>query len=217
MFGTDWNYLFDRVNNCLVTSRHKFKKKNYSVLEKTKCRDNLGTLILMLSCPLEHYLEADVSRNERKMVGFASWEIFGTGFEILIFLWFSCDVQVSKFWIFPRFPAIFRGTKKILKTRIFPQCLGILKDGLVQKFFAVFPAMNRAQNLDFLVVSRIFLLTQKILETWFSPRFLGISKDRLVQIFSELELPRSFLEILKCRTHLKNSEPANLSAVFFGF
>ena len=31
------------------------------------------------------YLEADLSRNERKMGGFASWEIFGTGFDILIF------------------------------------------------------------------------------------------------------------------------------------
>ncbi len=78
-------------------------------------------------------------RNQRKMGGFASWEIFGTGFKIRIFLQFSRDVQVSKFRIFPWFPAIFRGPKKILKTWIFPQCLGILKDGLVPKFFAVFP------------------------------------------------------------------------------
>jgi hypothetical protein len=33
----------------------------------------------------DHYLEADVRRNEGKMGGFASWEIFGTGFEIRIF------------------------------------------------------------------------------------------------------------------------------------
>jgi hypothetical protein len=52
-----------------------------------------------------------VRRTERKMGGFTSWEIFGTGFEILIFLQFSHDVQVSKFWIFLRFPAIFRGPK----------------------------------------------------------------------------------------------------------
>ncbi len=58
------------------------------------------------------YLEADVRRNERKMGGFTSWEIFGTGFKILIFLEFSRDVQVSKFWIFPQFPAIFRVPKK---------------------------------------------------------------------------------------------------------
>jgi hypothetical protein len=55
-----------------------------------------------------------------------------TGFEILDFSAVSRD---------------FLGTPKILKTRIFPQCLRILKDGLVQKFLAVFPAMNRAQNL----------------------------------------------------------------------
>ncbi len=48
-------------------------------------------------------------QNERKMGGFASWEICGTGFEILIFSRFSRNVQVSKFWTFPRFPAIFRG------------------------------------------------------------------------------------------------------------
>jgi hypothetical protein len=34
------------------------------------------------------------------MRGFASWEIFGTGFEILIFSRFSRNVQVSKFRIF---------------------------------------------------------------------------------------------------------------------
>jgi hypothetical protein len=146
----------------------------------------------------EDYLEADVRKNERKMGEFASWEIFGTGFKIWIFPRFSCDIQVLKFWIFPQFPAIFRGHKQNLTTQIFPQCLGILKDGLVQKFFAVFPAMNRAQNLDFPTVSRNFLGTQKNLETRFSPRFLGISKDGLVQKFLELELPRSFLGILKC-------------------
>jgi hypothetical protein len=37
-------------------------------------------------------LEADVRRNERKMGGFASWEIFGTGFKI---------------WIFQGFPAMY--------------------------------------------------------------------------------------------------------------
>jgi hypothetical protein len=57
------------------------------------------------------YLEADVRRNERKMGGFKSWEIFGTGFDIPVFFQFFCDVQVSKFWIFPQFPAIFRVPK----------------------------------------------------------------------------------------------------------
>ncbi len=65
------------------------------------------------------YLEADVRRNKRKMGGFASWEIFGTGFEIRIFLRFSRNVQVLKFWIFLRFPAIFRGPKKFSKNGFF--------------------------------------------------------------------------------------------------
>jgi hypothetical protein len=65
------------------------------------------------------YLEADVRRIKRKMGGFISWEIFGTGFKILIFLQFSCDVQVSKFWIFLRFSAIFRGLKKFSKHGFF--------------------------------------------------------------------------------------------------
>jgi hypothetical protein len=57
-------------------------------------------------------LEADVRRNKRKMGGFASWEIFGTCFEIRIFSQYSRNVQVLKFRIFPRFSAIFRGPKK---------------------------------------------------------------------------------------------------------
>jgi hypothetical protein len=35
-----------------------------------------------LASNIFHYLEADVRRNERKMGGFPSWEIFGTGFKI---------------------------------------------------------------------------------------------------------------------------------------
>jgi hypothetical protein len=42
-------------------------------------------------------LEADVRRNERKIGGFAIWEIFGTGFKIRIFLRFSRNIPVSKF------------------------------------------------------------------------------------------------------------------------
>jgi hypothetical protein len=86
---------------------------------------------------MPHIFGGNVRKNKRKMGGFASWEIFGTGFKIWIFLRFSCDVQVSKFQIFPRF-LIFRGPQKNLKTQIFLQCLGILKDGLVLKFFVVF-------------------------------------------------------------------------------
>jgi hypothetical protein len=55
----------------------------------------------------------------------------------------------SEIWIFPPFLAIFRGHTKILETWIFPRCLGILKDGLIQKFFAGFP-----QSTDFEI--RIF-------------------------------------------------------------
>jgi hypothetical protein len=72
------------------------------------------------------------------------------------------------------------------------------------KILCVFSRNDRAQNLDFPAVSHNFLGTQKILETRFSLWFLGISKDGLIQIFLELELPRSFLGILKCRTLPKN-------------
>jgi hypothetical protein len=65
------------------------------------------------------YLKADVRRNERKMVGFASWEFFGTGFKIWIFLRFSRDLQFSMFCFFWRFPAIFRGPKKFSKCGFF--------------------------------------------------------------------------------------------------
>ncbi len=51
-----------------------------------------------------NYLEANVRRNERKIGGFASWEIFGTGFEIPFFLRFFCDVQfeISDFFAVSR-------------------------------------------------------------------------------------------------------------------
>ncbi len=130
---------------------------------------NSKPLALNIFC----YLEADVRRNKRKIGGFARWEIFGTGFKIRIFLRFSRSVQVSKFRIFLRFPAIFRGSKKILKTQIFLQCLGILKDGLVRKFFAVFPAMNKAQNLDFPTVSCDFRGPKKFSKRGFPRVFLG--------------------------------------------
>jgi hypothetical protein len=68
------------------------------------------------------------------MGGFASWENFGTGFEIRIFLQFSCEVQVSKFWIFLRFPAIFGGPKKFSKRGFFRSVSGQAHP----KIFAVF-------------------------------------------------------------------------------
>ncbi len=100
-------------------------------------------------------LEADVRRNERKMGGFASWEIFRTGFEILIFLRFSRDVQVSKFWIFPRFPAFCRGPKKS-QNADFSAVSWDFEGRACPKILRGFPAMNRAQNLDFPAVSRDF-------------------------------------------------------------
>jgi hypothetical protein len=109
-----------------------------------------------------------------------------TGFEILDFS------AVSRH---------FQGTQKNLKTRIFLQWLGILKDWLVQKILVVFPAMNKAQNLDFPAVSHNFLGTRKILETWFSRVFLGFQRTGSSKIFWNSD--HSFLGILKCWTNPK--------------
>jgi hypothetical protein len=89
------------------------------------------------------------------MGGFASWEIFGTGFKIRIFLQYSHDVQVSKFWIFPRFPAIFRGPKKS-QNADFSAVSWDFEGWAPPKILRSFPAMNRAQNLDLPAVSRNF-------------------------------------------------------------
>ncbi len=94
-------------------------------------------------------------RNERKLGGFASWENFGTGFEIRIFLRFSRDVQVSKFWTFPRFPAIFRGPKNSQNTD-FTTVSRDFEGRARPKILRGFPAMNRAQYLDLPTVSRNF-------------------------------------------------------------
>ncbi len=101
------------------------------------------------------YLEADVRRKERKMGGFASWEIFGTGFEIWIFSRFSLDVQVSKFRIFMRFPAIFRGPKNSQNTD-FSAVSWDFEGRAHPKILRGFPAMNRPQNLNLPAVSRDF-------------------------------------------------------------
>jgi hypothetical protein len=70
------------------------------------------------------YLVADVRRNGRKMGGFASWEIFGTGFEILIFLWFSHDVQILKLWFSRGFPQFLGGSQKFSKCGFSRSVLG---------------------------------------------------------------------------------------------
>ncbi len=139
--------------------------------------------------------------------------------------------QVSKFGFFCGFPPTYRfqnfgffrgfpqflGDPKILKIQIFLQCLGILKDGLIQKFFVVFPRWTGLKIWIFTWCPAIFRGPQKFSKRGFSALFLGILKDGLIQNFLELGLPRSFLGILKGRTHPKISEPANLSAVFLGF
>ncbi len=108
----------------------------------------------MVTRPINIYFEADVRRNERKMERFASWEIFGTGFEIRIFLR-SRDVQVSKFWIFLRFPAIFWGPKNS-QNADFSAVSQDFEGWACSKILRGFPAMNRAQNLDLPAVSRNF-------------------------------------------------------------
>ncbi len=108
-----------------------------------------------LASNIFRYLEADVRRNERKMGGFASWEIFGTGFKIRIFLRFSRNIQVSKIWIFPRFPAIFRGPKNS-QNADFSAVSWDFEGQASPKILCGFPAMNRAQNLDLPAVFRDF-------------------------------------------------------------
>ncbi len=64
-----------------------------------------------------------MKRNERKMGGFANWEILEQ-VSNSIFFWFSCVVQVLKFWNFPQFPVIFRGPKKFSKHGFFHSVSG---------------------------------------------------------------------------------------------
>ncbi len=88
-------------------------------------------------------------RNERKMEGFASWEIFGTGFEIRIFCSFPMTYRFQIFRFFRGFPknsqnADFSAVSRDFEGRAHP------------KILRGFPAMNRAQNLDLPAVSRNF-------------------------------------------------------------
>jgi hypothetical protein len=89
------------------------------------------------------------------MGGFVSWENFGTGFEIRIFLQFSRNVQVSKFWIFPRFLAIFRGPKNS-QNMDFSAVSWDFEGRACPKILRSFPAMNSAKSLDLPALSRGF-------------------------------------------------------------
>jgi hypothetical protein len=100
--------------------------------------------------------------------------------------------RFRNFGFFRGFPRFLRDPKNS-QNEDFSAVSKILKDGLVQKFFAVFPAMNRARNLDFLVVSCNFGGIKKILETRFSPWILGISKYVLIQKFRNSNFPAVFL------------------------
>ncbi len=92
------------------------------------------------------------------MGGFASWENFGTGFKIRIFLQFSLDVQVSKFWIFPFFCGFLRflGDPKNSQNADFSAVSWDFEGRAHPKILRGFPAMNRAQHLDLPAVSRNF-------------------------------------------------------------
>ncbi len=81
--------------------------------------------------------------------------IFGAGFEIQIFLRFSRNVQVSKFWIFPRFPVIFRGPKNS-QNADFSTVSRDFEGRAHPTILCGFPAMNRALNCDLPMVSRDF-------------------------------------------------------------
>ena len=77
---------------------------------------------------------------------------FQNRFQHLDFLQFSRNVQVSKFWIFPRIPTIFRGPKKSQNVDFFTVSRDF-EGRARQKILPGFPAMNRAQNLDLPTVS----------------------------------------------------------------
>ncbi len=142
-------------------------------------------------------------RNERKMGGFASWEIFGKGLEILIFLWFSHDIQISKFWIFLRFPAIFRGPKKS-QNADFSAVSRDFEGRARPKIPCGFSCNEQGSKSRFSRGVPQFFGDPKNSQNAVFPWFLGISKDGLVQKILELGLPCSFLRILKCWTHPKN-------------
>ena len=69
--------------------------------------------------------------------------------------------------------------------QIFPRCLRILKDRLIQKFFAVFPRWTDFETEIFRGFPW-FLGDPKILKTRIFPQCLGILKDWLIQKFHAL-------------------------------
>jgi hypothetical protein len=101
------------------------------------------------------YLEADVRRNERKMGGFASWEIFGTGFKIRIFCSFPAMYRFQNFRFFCSFPR-FLGNPKNSQNADFSAVSRDFEGRAHPKILRSFPAINRAQNLDLPAVSHNF-------------------------------------------------------------
>jgi hypothetical protein len=154
------------------------------------------------------------------MWGYLSWEIFGkkqeTGFKIWIFHDFPAMYRFLNLDFFRGFLG-FLGDPKISWNADFLQCLRILKDGLVQKFFAVFPQWTgfkiwifcsfprffgdpkKSQNTDFFAISWDF-------EGRACPKFFGTqTSQQFSWDFEGTDSPK------------KISELANLYAVFSGF
>ena len=104
--------------------------------------------VIMPGC----YLEADVRRNKRKMGGFASWEIFGTGFEILIFCGFPATYRFQNFGFFRGFLQFLEDPKNS-QNADFSAVSQDFEGWARPKILCGFSAMNRAQNLDFPAVS----------------------------------------------------------------
>ncbi len=94
-------------------------------------------------------------RNERKMGGFASLEIFGTSFKIRFFCGFPMTYRFQNFGFICGFPQ-FLGDPKNSQNADFSTVSRDFEGRARPKILHCFPAMNRAQNLDLPVVSRNF-------------------------------------------------------------
>ncbi len=123
-------------------------------------------------------------------------------FQNLDFSRFSCSVQVLNFGSFRGFPQ-FLGDPKKSRNADFSAVSQNFEGRACPKILCGFSVMNRFWNLDFPWFPTNFRGPKNSQNVIF-PRFLGILKDGLVQKNLELGLLRSFLGILKGRTHPKN-------------
>ncbi len=155
-------------------------------------------------------------RNERKMGGFANWEIFGTGFETLIFHSFPAMYRFWNFGLFRSFLQFFRRPKN-LQNKDF-SAVSWDFEGRARPNFCSFSRDRRGLK---------FGSSRGVPQFWGDPKnpqnavfpavFSGFQRMGSPNFFGNSNFSAVFLGFWRIGPTQNISEAANFSVVFLGF